>query len=87
MLLPAKSKGTEPEVMKIIKELRNNINGQMEWQQLMGEQRSRMAWLKEGDKNMKLYEILSLKATQRRCRNEIAKGSCLSRMIRLKKWH
>ena len=35
MLLQASSKGTQPEVMEIIKELRKKINELMEWQELM----------------------------------------------------
>ena len=50
MLLQANSKGTQPEVKEIIKELRKKINELMEWQELMQEQRSRRAWLQEGDK-------------------------------------
>lgn len=35
MLLQANCKGTQPEVMEIIKELRKKINELMEWQELM----------------------------------------------------
>ena len=54
MLLQASSKGTQPEVMEIIKELRKKMNELMEWQELMQEKRSRRAWLQEGDKNKKI---------------------------------